>query len=1858
MKIFKMPSSPIKMVMLIIATLMIVIAIWNSFSLNFTLLGILAIFIFGMSLALESMASKFSLFNHRSLVATVLLGVFGILCILTLCNYLYPPQTIFSALDHHALKLKGISINHPQGFVLAGNDDRAFFDNPEMEGTLSIVDTIGDSAVIIRGQGFTRPIYLASYDDKELNNRLEVRNVSHYISFDSAASVSFVSHAGIVRTLTLHEKHKDGHWPISHPKDSTIYIWNGDTASERRFIKQSLPLQDIAASTFNPLLIDSISTDELNDSICLAGINLLRPIIDIQVLEKDRFKKSSHSYLLEFQHSAFDSDEVNSDMIIDEVRVNGHIYSVRNMLSATWYDTIPMGKKGTWVIGSGADKTRHVYFEKKNGELQLLFRMPIYQHLSVQDDSPNTTSLLATSIETVEHSLPENVVLFDIFNRPMNQNNLGSGYFLSYADAPTTTQIHFTLTSRDDAQDMINFTPNEPIKGLVSANGRVRYLMEVQDFSTTTPFHAHQLLLYLLLIIIGLMLILNLGRMSVNEGKFFISNDDDNKAFGTATHRGTLLAGYSPYTDAEFFAYLFVLFFLTIRFFLLWRTSVFPPISIKSAGYFYMWQNPNNLKVTLECLSLFILLAVFKSFFGKWGVRQLDRTKEMMIRWTSKWKIFIWTCVLWIAAFCIVATSSRSGWVLLECVGIYFIVQAIISVSLSPLLTDAPLSVFLLSLLNGLLISAALIVYDSGYGIVFLSFIISWTVYDLWFCFVSGSRMKHYKIIAVCLLVLFVGLVAVFYSYKQVILFYYSYPVLSALIGGLLVLGFIIALHYVLGLGRASDDSLRRFFKGRISLSTLLMLLIPILFGVVIWGLHGSFFKDHTKQRVLVHIKSRYDILSSDIHSQADENRFMDASLNDWTLQQYINKGEDVHLAPGHNTDSYFKLQPHSQVGALWGAQATDISLARFIIAEHSGHLAVIMVALALVLLLVSLSLMRIHRTCSNLIVQIPLLLFVQMLLVWMANTGRFIFFGQDFPMVSITSSFSQAYFFGLLFAWLFVVIWETCFCRSVGHNLINVGDDEKMFTSIHDLENRFHSIAVSSGFSIVIVFFIYGLLSFINQNSGSENIDENNPTAVDKKTAPQSSKSIIDAERENTLFTFAKIYEVAENKIDLINDIFFDYQDSLSRPIRLKSNMAPDIQKFYREKEPEINAILNGNNPNQTDRYTRRLWDNFISYGARDNSPKSAIHVRGSREPFRTGGKRGRKLMLALKSGFMDVKLPDGSKEKWHGNVIEESRRFDAQDTLNRVLISRSQGVRCYHLPASWTEDHSIVHLAKLDGGRQELEIENCPKRIASSGPYSSFRLYTYDIAQDNRLVSNLMGGTSFVFAKAVRINNNQVFVYPLKEKFYWASYFAGMIQKKMKDTPMDSLAKDMPITINAELTETLYDNLRTTRGSRCVVVADGAGNVKAIVDHKSQRYTLNPNRRNNIEELMEQLYLENNPVKSDKYFATVAMSRLKNGPGSSQKPLVWTAVASGLDWNRLPDLQLIAASQQPGNSPYSKGWYVGQDFYIKHPLLSSSSDESGGTISIGIRNYMEWSSNFYNAMMCYLGSLDASLYQQPGFLNGFQTGNDTQLLRPATQLDLSNPRQYPIVQLGDQRYVFTQTLTANGVRNGLLATNMSEMFGLGTSYTDVPQSVMHIPRYPGINVSESDFHLEPSALMMEQRAAENSKERLDYAIRATAVGAKVWEVTPFKMAEMFGRLASMNQNYTLTFSSESTPKYQMWQPVNSSYWRGRQQLLQGMHDVFINGTARSAKLGQISNYHLYGKTGTIGEKGVNDHRLAVIIANCDLANIRTPEELSQVHYYVVYFALDYGADWGCYERCVRAIINSTAFRQYMSQS
>ena len=195
--------------------------------------------------------------------------------------------------------------------------------------------------------------------------------------------------------------------------------------------------------------------------------------------------------------------------------------------------------------------------------------------------------------------------------------------------------------------------------------------------------------------------------------------------------------------------------------------------------------------------------------------------------------------------------------------------------------------------------------------------------------------------------------------------------------------------------------------------------------------------------------------------------RFRQTSENQWILDHYYTNRPRW-------ADPYFQRQPMSKTGAMWGAQSTDLSFLRFGIGEHG-----ISYAAALLLLMLAVFALAFRQPKNpaeprrearrGIAIASLLLILTQGIFVWMSVTNKFIFFGQDFPMLSITSKMTIFYVLFLL-ALTIMLSWP---------------EDATTAKRFNAAERTFSLIFVG-----ILLFFCVAVHFIVGENRKNKNVD------------------------------------------------------------------------------------------------------------------------------------------------------------------------------------------------------------------------------------------------------------------------------------------------------------------------------------------------------------------------------------------------------------------------------------------------------------------------------------------------------------------------------------------------------------------------------------------------------------------------------------------------------------------------------------------------------------------------------------------------------------------------------------------------
>lgn len=1833
--------------------------------------------------------------NSLSVRCAFIIIVFGGLALFTLSNYFNANPAIYKNYQHHALRIDGIKIKGLP-FDLAGADSDSFIDNPTISGKIR-VESYDNNGVQLSLSGVTNPVYKKHYSkkyDPYLYTCLDSTS-ANLIRFDASDTDSgdWVTLTGKepdrnggfrqIRFKVI-EKHDKGFLNLDYlwTKDSLICVFQEpgsapDTSSFHAFIKNSYALEDIAS--------------DIHSDFNFSGINIVRSLVSLKTKNRDIHRKygdkKRHYYIEVQKNSSLNSVQVGSKEVVS-------IGDLREISTSTVF--VPYDS--SIFVGSGKYKSESVKFARqgKDSCLVLLYELPKYKSLSSNESAAESTIMVTSTIVNPNQSgdgdsglidnLTDNVLQFDLFHNDGNSFHIRP-FFISYIAGATNERMEFSVLSDASPTTHYGVTPGTYFQEIHSRNG-TEWLVQVENFKDTTPFKATTLSWLLLLIIV-------LCAWSMYFSQFA-----------------------RLYTHFEYAAYLLIIGFLSIRFFLMWRTTVFPPVSSISLYEFRHFRDSLWLRVVVIYVLAFLAGVNLLKYTLYLSVRKDEQRR--LVRWAfnirmsiTNWinrirkvspaklsiEFVIAILLVYIAIGIMAKLNSRPFICVLIPACVFIIFDALIYMFLGSSFSDdlnrhkekQPVGerayAFLVSTWNLLLTCAVTLFADGGYGVMFTMFMI----FALWLKVFDLFQYTRYykrnrKLITILMWSLSFILLFIVAKFKTIFI-----SLFDAILQNEAWVFFTLAALAVLIIAGVIYVILNIKPKVWHSIFVLAVILVAVVGSVISSNIRGS----HMEYRTRVHMENAGEILYN-IDTPSAQDKFLQASLNDWILSEYQEIGKSVH-GIGEHGNGYFKMQPQSKLGAKWFAQTTDICLSRFVIAEHGTGLAFLFVITFALLLLVGLRGKFNKRWEMFLCVQVALLLSVQSLMIFLANTRAFIFFGQDFPLLSITSRLSTMYFFILLFLAMAGAL--------MGKFDFNFDFYDKLSEEIKVIDKNKSVSRV-----IIVAFLLCALV--LSPIKNDINRGHFNQKAKRTGLITAGNKSI---DLHQVAFYKDRKYDVdtlltlVNAEFDTwINPAFIEYQKTHGVP-KLQRNMSSYIDQVFSDSSMVV-AYKN------CTPFTQKMLDNYKSRGSKSNSINNLVCLRNTityEYKRKNAGKRVIQhdtLELVTTQTMYKYELPQKVKDSWKGNVVEAINGV----LPNSAFVTYSRNYSCAYIPSKYTGSGEPVQLVKNTGDAPLKLIGSDALLSIQRDAISVVNLSKSDfLISGNKIVENTPLQRYKYIARNLLLNGKRTFVYPNGKSMFWARDVAAFASRNKG--PEDG---DVIISINSELTNALYNSYASNvkeGGDRTVIVADGDGMIRAMVDYRKDReYRLNPNDFKRIGQVSDSLYLNREKGRSteSRYFGNFAQNYLRCGPGSSQKPILWSAVTSMYNTGWWSSLELAGIRtikldvSLDGSNEYTNA--IGGDFIfpkfagqrIETKFRSLQGDEGAGN-NVALQFYMYKSSNYYNALMAYIGTYRSSDLDSDGFLDIHKNRDgNTLLFRPSIPYEPARQKKqsdeeykktyikyfdsycslFPLMEIGGRTVAFNKFIEKGRVMDtlALVPRGLKVNFGL-------PQIVSY-----GQGNPYSHFNMAVRKDWQNNRFRDSTRELNEYMVRSVAIGSNtVWNVSPSKMAEMYGRLITMNKSYSLSLFAD-TPKKQYkrfdlhdsWKHGYDDYIKVRKDLLKGMSLVYSKGTAK--KIGIINEeygtsklvvddgngrqngkpvknrLYVYGKTGTIdgfwGKEKAKDHLLATIITDREISTC--PEkELEDVKFYVIYQAdYQYQTPWEEVDKGIlQTVLNSKAFKEYM---
>lgn len=1923
----------------------VLLVIYSQLSLNFTFLGIIGLALIGVAiyfvdfkydneLPYRENGKQFKAIPdppvknpNLGLWAAWLLTGFSIITLWTLKNYFYADKNVYTNNEHHALRIDGIRIPDARSFLLANNDSLAFFDDEQFHGSISIA-SVDENGVTLKCEGFTHPIYKQVRVDEFIRDTSV--NTSNIISFTEKDSIIFKAKNGHSIGFGIIERDEDnGKICLTNKRDSAYYYFSGQKSKVTNALSVGYGLNGLLGSIV------------CNADVNLSGINIVREIARPKAKNRAILETETR-YILDINDLAYKQD-YNGKNQVSEIIVSGKSYSIDHLNKLSYSIFIPFAgedkkSSGVYYLGYGDTKTVTFSFQKdtssKNG-LIIKYEMPYYRQLygkkgrtenSLYVTSSLVEALESESLEGIGINVPNNTALYDIFDHSNNINNF-KPFHLAFNASHTTD----SLVALHEESGKLYKSGDEIVVGGMYENSGIEWIFTVENLrDTAAPFTSENMLWVVFCVCVASILISCIYRYKYD--RYFY-------------HRFT-------FSYAEFALHITLIFYTAFRCFLLWRISVFLPLeSISPYEKEEIFRQVDHFIWFLCSLGGFYAILLFtKLFILNYGKRHnsgwllddkilelIDRTfiRICSIEWLSKWWLLVQITCYTVALLAVIKLGNTRVAVV-TIVLLYFFCEAVIYAKsrfntyaigeIAPDDEDGRVTLlldFLYSLVNmALAIFCILLIGDTGFVIMIATFClvaIGFKIQDSYLKLTRNDNKKDFLYAIGVIAYIFIVFLMLL-SYKKLILFTVNSPYSILILSVVLIAPVVAIFKYanvklpnnrfrlinlcvcivaflwgtiMTGIAIHVEENLWKLIgllissisgvvlcvyavkklgskdrKQKIVIANTLSLGVAFIIGAAsIW----TFFPDedsriithlgaHTQQRVKVLYGDAQDILAK-TQNNLEESRFLQASHNHWIIEEYHKRSENVSLF-GDGGTGFFKIHPQSKLGALWNAQVTDIVLIRYVITEHSKILPLILMMFFMAMLIKGIKMTTYYRFTKSILIQVPLLLFVQSLLIWMANTQRFIFFGQDFPLISITSKVMLIYFFILFSLWIIAAVIESV--MYLRHN----DKDYKALSNYNKKQSRLLSVA------LLIILFI----SFITGEPGAKSKDDN-----------------------SGVYNMSELFVKARPYINAIDSLFTEYQKTHKGKVVLKRDMQPQLYEFNRLYKDRILDTLKklSKVPHKDQKllrdsteykYVLRIWENFVNGGARNNSYNSLIRVHNNN----VISEKDRRLKISVKENYYYMRLPNYTDNEWTGNIVEA-------DTINYgkpAPIDRKD-YKLYVLSESWMRAGETPFFIRKKKSTKDLKVYSIENNryvaIADSGIENVLSLENSDVVKLGKETQKLPIGNHKYWARNVLVNGRNQFIYPQGKDMFWIRDFAAVVRgvkngELSSSDSKDSLKRDVPITLNKKLTSAIIDvyeknEKKSPKGViRNVIVADGDGYIRAMVDYK-KGYDINPNNYEKIEKINEDLYMNYSKHSYNEesfWFENWNLRHLHLGPASSQKPLVWNAVASYVNW----DWDKLVLKGTDSDVTH----YNGKDM---KDIRYQSSDERNGA-DINLENYLAYSSNYYNALMTYMGLHSKEHYDKnnkflkPVGINDKNTESAFRYVKSIPTVDTAYRKNYPffkIINKGKKERILrlNHKISKDEYNKSLLYHQFTTFFGLqdtictgreiGNLYPSLSKNNDNIYwGYSAPAISSLNFRLFPK------------KDVIESGMRNIAIGGlEFWNVTPLHMAEMYGRMVSMNKAFHLTIEPNSASKPEEWDVQNKNYVKHRSTMFKGMNNFFTNGTGvyKGEKIMSLDSnggktvgnktYYLYGKTGTAtGGENVDlnkddttdrpPRRLVIIISDTQLHYGNDVEPAPKPgKFYVLYFTYEV-TDQNFYKTSngiIEEVLKSEVFNDYMNK-
>lgn len=1829
-----------------------------------------------------------------------LFAVMAFAAVSTMKSYIYATdETVYRNVDYHVLSHKGYEVS--EEFYLAngytsnsdGYPEKSLWDSKDGKVILDRADSC------FRITEFVEPFYVRKdvenskwlFWDDDVTRVYKLVNQVIKSDISNGFTLTLDEDTLYKMRITLDEEGKFMYISTVYKKGETVT----DTSTFKKTITQGYPLLDIIAKSPRIEV-----TEDLEN--WFGGALLVRTEIPMDGNVPASFDIDNPTPLCFMPGLSFYMNE--------ELRINGESYDFEQEFTIPFKE-YAYNDKVTFFSGIGnkkSDEFRLSYLP--DNRMRLEFLKPDMKHIK---DTLGRV-FINSSIEDVAKESLSGGYLYNKFNEEMNHNHINAHFMYAVGDARSELSINIVDLNSSETEDSIKVYKCDK-EFLLSTRDKtddsISWIFEVTNLRETNDLTANKITLFVIIMF---------AMVAVR-----ILSD-------SLLSRNTL-------SLTELAIYVIMLSLCVVRLILGWRASTFIPVEDISLPMYIKMRA--SILEWVTWLAAFMPLAVaigvelWKLCDGK-AARLKARTERFF---ASPWHtFFIFFAVLGI---CFVLRNISN---LNRLCNISFpmIAYFIFEIWMCKLKENSVNGILLCRILAFLILFGYLFIADAGFTIIFLAYMmIHYLVLDGLYWNAGNHKLrgirKYTGHIWSVISLLFLFFILYFEGDIMIGVFKYAGIVMGAVSG--IALAVVV---YFLYTNRVWVN-----IKGKRWCNTLLRALTVILLAAafVVCLLDAFKVKEsitpflgkkaHMRyraeiQRLSAEKDEKIDNLILNCKFESDDIEFiMRSAHNQWFINQYIRSGQKME-----ENGEYFHIQPHSNQGATYITQTTDLVVTRYLLAEHGERPVRYILFMWMMLILLFVLEFRMKERMNRMFLASPVLIYIISMMVYLSATNRIVFVGQDFPLISLQSR--VAILFPLL---LFALLLGRCI-------YVRSKDRDK------DSGDTAEYVLNGTIFATILILFTFGCMNAIEQKG---------------------------KEQEETQFDVSRLVSDLSVKVDEINLSFdtFQAKESALRNKNVKevwNSFVEDIshnQVYYKalEKKDFFASLLEYFN-NQTSK----------------TDVNQLLHLR----------RRSGRCFLALNKQHYFIPAIMREENRWSGDIyaskvdsemmlLENSKKaitidnnlsFD-NNVLSSRIIDKVPDMPLMHFGKEWVPGDSPLFLISSEQGHSfkayfeieadTLKIEGGRKNQLATAVLPGDVLSLYKKSSDSRRTQVLLNGkmtndgTPYI-VRNMWLNGHKQLFYPLGKESMWTYHLGNMVSDvyskvpEYKDTTfylsldyelckslyasvtkevkkrfsapkstavMDVLAKFNELSlqqqcnsrndfyynekenrivvkngktnashvkaaelVNKELKknkskEEPLSNILTrvmqTQFDFTAVAIDGDGQIRALFDYSRKRH-LDPNNVAHMNKVISDLYRDGSNADERDIFGSKALQYIPSGPGSSFKPIAYTAVTSQrkLEWGTI-NVQATgqeaaysksAEKTESGTRPY--GWYGGV------PLKKGEELNIAGS-ALPESSYLVQSNNLHHSVIIMLGMQES--------------GSATDILRRYTS-DIKPSEAFPVFMYGNNYMCFNPKVwyenKARGKDNDMLTDGLYENYRV---IAEAPQQSKSYTHLFGDNELMRDLYEKGGSSrgwVFPERASLNNVDRREKSLRGfnqILLGADPLLMTPLQMAINASRLASLNRsenlvslidgdvdkNYEFFKISEDWKQDDYLKFMTEHVWKQLRKVPQSGTASGLGGLAKNMESGKYGKpYYLYCKTGTLEDSRVGSKKtdrvkhLLVIITDRPLEKVANEDALNKVRYYALYLSY-FGIEDSKNRRFnndnfkpyIEDVLKSNSFKAYMNK-